>query len=287
MEDKKINSLSLEEKNNILKNARSSFVHGIEHLVKYESDEKHIKFAILHIFHTVELITKAYLGEVNSALLRPNIDQKSSKTADISTLINRMTEFSKVQFSPELINKIEKLRYERNKIEHKEFILDNERKMLQILFDVICQLMIFSKENLNADLRLDLSSKLKDKLDKMRLELDPMLKKALESMDKAKREKPNIQTTECPYCLNKTIAYYRESRVKCFYCHKELFVLYCKQCDKLYLSKDTEDWVITGGICPDCYYKGLGDFEPKDDKEEWDRAIKELEESLPEENFKS
>jgi len=265
-------------------------VHGIEHLVKYANDKKHIKFAILHTFHAVELITKAHLGEVNIALLRPNIDQENSKTADMHTLIKRMTEFSEVQFSQELISKIEKLRIKRNEIEHKKFILENEKEILEILFDVIYQLMVFSKENLKEDLRLGLSPKLKDKLDKIRLELDPRLKKAVENIDKIKREKPNIQIAECPYCLNETVAYYKESRVKCFYCQKELFVLRCARCNKLYLTKDIEEEAIRGKICPDCYHEELDDSEEGyaqaiEVGNELEKTIKEMKESLPEEKF--
>ena len=63
-----------EEKGIILKNAESSFVHGVEHLCKYQ-EERNIKFAILHIFNTVELLVKAYLGWTNKALLQRDIDK--------------------------------------------------------------------------------------------------------------------------------------------------------------------------------------------------------------------
>ncbi len=98
------NKLSEAERIEIIKNAISSFEHGIEHLINWVN-EKNIKFSILHIFNALELITKAHLGTINEALLWPDVDKKNNKSADISILIKRMNQFSIKRFNENLEKK--------------------------------------------------------------------------------------------------------------------------------------------------------------------------------------
>ena len=86
--------LNEKEKEEIISNSISSFEHGIEHLLMIGGEkENSLKFSILHIFHALELIVKAHLGEINEALLWEKIDNRSEKTADISLLIKRRINF--------------------------------------------------------------------------------------------------------------------------------------------------------------------------------------------------
>ena len=131
-----ITQFSTQEKEVILKNAVTSFVHGIEHLLDYKI-EKNIKFSILHTFNAVELLLKAYIGSNNKVLLQPNIDKNSDKNADISILLERMENFSAVQFNDDLMKGIEVLRNKRNEIEHKKFILTDKHDAKDVMIILV------------------------------------------------------------------------------------------------------------------------------------------------------
>jgi|GEM_PF-1507718 len=131
----------------LLKNAFSSFEHGVEHLVD-GVNEKNIKFSILHIFNAIELIIKYYLLDENEVLILTNIDDKNylkndnikdddQSTADIRTLLLRMNRFSDYVFTDDFLENIEKLRKKRNLIEHKKFVIEDEKDILKILFFIV------------------------------------------------------------------------------------------------------------------------------------------------------
>ncbi len=233
-----INKISKNEKDIILKNAVISFVHGIEHLVMCEDDEVNFKFAILHVFNTVELMTKAYIGSINEALLWLNIDAKSKNMVNISTLMKRMNQFSEINFKPELQDEIEKLRKHRNDIEHKRFVLNDKRNIVVTLIHIINGLIIFCKKHLSQDLNNKWNLDLEDKYHILRINYEGKYKKVIKKMEDLKSENKDVLVKKCPNCLNYTIPYKKKrAKVKCYYCNKEFILLPCEECGKYFLSE--------------------------------------------------
>ena len=283
-----MNSISEEEESNILKNATSSFIHGIEHLLRYKNGEKNIKFSILHTFNAVELILKAYLGIINEALLWEKVDKKSNRSASISTLLKRMEQFSQVQFSEKLRNDIEELRKKRNEIEHKKFILENEKENVKLLINVIYELLIFCNKNVHSNLKENLTEEIKNELDNVRSEFDIEFKDVLNKVKMLKEK--SFKVKECPDCLNKTLPYKKiNSRIKCFYCNAEFIVIECNSCNELLIKRENEGGnLFCGALCENCVDITMEEAEDYNNKmvEEDDAEYSEKLKKFPLENYK-
>lgn len=285
-----MNIISSEEKDNILENAVSSYIHGVEHLVNYKNGNDNIKFSILHIFNSVELILKAYLGSINNALLEEKIDDfkigggktNKDKTAGVSILLTRMKIFSDVQFDIDLITEINKLRTERNDIEHKKFILEDENEIIETLINVIYGMRIFCDKNVSPIFKYKFPDTLRDKLDNTREVFDIEFKMAIEKV-KELNEK-GYKSAECPYCLNRTVAYEdKKCRVDCVYCKEEIMILECYTCGNILSPIKQEEFSpMTEYRCDECLYREYGDYDKKADEYFADRYDKELEEMMEE-----
>ena len=277
---------SKEEKTEILSNAYTSFAHGVDHFseyAEYAGGEKNIKFAILHIFNTIELLVKAYLGSINLYLLKERIDDGKAygdeqKTAGITILLDRMKKFSDVDFETKLREKVEILRKKRNEIEHKKFIFENESDLLILMCDIINGLIVFSKNHIYFDILpdlLDASTKLK--FHKARIKLDRNYDKIIKEVESLKHK--GYLVIECPSCLNITLPYKRESKAMCFICNENFYIQKCHSCSNL--CTDVQNGQ---GICNECTIKegksiinAFSSFE----REEQDKR-----ESLPKEDYK-
>lgn len=236
-----------EDENRILENAISSYVHGVQHLVEYEKGNNNIKFSILHIFNSVELILKAYISGVNKALLADNIDAyvekaikrgdwEVDKTANISKLMNRMEVFSRAHFDEDLKTDIITLQTERNKIEHKKFILKDEKEMIKVLLNVTYGLLAFCHNNVSRTLDENFTQELKDTLDRTRIALDPGFREIAEEVNNLKSQGYII--SKCPRCLNETIACKEiDRKVICKYCNESVVVTRCDECNEIMALK--------------------------------------------------
>lgn len=277
----KISAFTQEEKNEILRNAYTSFVHGVDHFSEYKDGEKNIKFAVLHIFNTIELLTKAYLGSINLNLLKEKIDDEKVyndklKMAGIKILLDRMGKFSEVDFGKKLREKIEILRNKRNQIEHSKFIFEWENDLLVLMCEVINGIIIFSRNHIYFDICPVLLSNTKVKFDLIRIRLDKNYAKVIEDVEHLRSS--NYSVAECPSCLNLTVPYRHESLVKCFMCKENFYVEKCHSCKNLCLDIQNGQ-----GVCDECMSKdaesAIGAISFFTEKEQ-DRR-----ESLPKENY--
>lgn len=255
-----IKKLSKKEKEELIKNAISSFDHGIEHLVK-ESNDKNIKFSILHIFNSLELIIKAHLGEINEALLWENIDNgKGKKSLATYKLIDRVNLFSEYEFSETLIDNIKKLREKRNEIEHKEFIIENEQELMNILFIVVEEIINFSQEVLE---RSDINEKFIEKWKSeyvepymfIKAKFNKKFKKTMEEIDRL-GDNNKIKLEVCNKCFLKTIPYKEEEGVvECLNCKNKKYYILCNSCGKMFFSDGEFEISFLNRICRHCSRK--------------------------------
>ena len=247
------------EKQEMIENAISSFNHGIEHLIKENNNDNDIKFSILHIFNALELITKAHLREINEALVWPTIDKKDDKKdAGIYILMKRMNQFSEYKFNQNLIDNVEKLRKKRNEIEHKKFIIENEQKLMKVLFTVIEETIIFSQKALKeSGAQNKFIKKWKEEYVEsymtIKMNFDEKFKRMVEEI-KEKQEKYNLKIKICNHCFLKTILFKEEEGiVKCLNCGYEQYYMQCRTCNRLFfISKDDTCSLLT----KQCYLCG-------------------------------
>jgi len=278
----KISVFAREQKNEILRNADVSFDHGIDHFSEYADGEKNIKFAVLHIFNTIELLTKAYLGSINLNLLKEKIDDgvynDKSKMPGIKVLLDRMNKFSDVDFGEELREKIEILRIKRNEIEHKRFVSKDEDGLLILMCEIINGLFVFSKNHMDFDICPELLSNAKVKFHNTRIKLDENYARVIKEVGFWKSK--GYVITECPSCLNLTVPYKKKSKVKCFMCNEFFYVHKCYNCQNN-LCLDIQNGQ---GICDECTNKGIESvgkaFSISEKEDQNSRA------SLPKEDYK-
>jgi hypothetical protein len=125
MTDEVIINTSPEQKQikiNLEKNAESSLIHGVEHFLKYQKEKKDIdmKFAIIHIFHAIELYLKARLAQEHFTLIFKEIDRNidvKRNTVSVDVAIQRLRN-AKVDVGD--TDCVISLKDERNNIEHHE-----------------------------------------------------------------------------------------------------------------------------------------------------------------------
>lgn len=288
------NKLSETEKIEIIRNAISSFEHGIEHLID-GINEKNVKFSILHIFNALELIIKAHLGDINEALLWPNVDKKNDKSADISILIKRMDQFSAKKFDKKLESNIEKLREKRNEIEHKKIVIEDEKEMMILLFCIIEEIVIFAQKAFSYDgIGIELVKKWRDdyvdSYMKIKIMFDDDFKKIVEKITEI-RKKEKIGVMICAKCFLKTIPFKDERGVvKCLNCGNELYGIECDTCGNVFFIDKDDDFHLMIQRCGGC------DTMPPEVEEEMaevhyaqeeqqDREMKEFKDSIPYQKF--
>ncbi len=236
-ESNELPQYSREEREQILRNARTSFTHGLDHLLgKFQDQEdERFKFSILHIFNAVELMVKAYLGSQNKWLLQKNVDDDklSDYTADISRLLKRLPRFSEIAFDQKLREQIEKLRIHRNEIEHKRFVLNDEEETVVLLCRVIHGLFIFCRDHLSEDLMPELLGRNKQFSEYWSAN-DSVYRSAIEEARATVGTEGEI--TECPFCANETVAIKKEEGdYECYWCHAKVQVLSCASCPAFYI----------------------------------------------------
>jgi len=282
----KVCVFSEEEKTEILSNAYTSFTHGIDHFseyAEYTGGEKNIKFAILHIFNTIELLVKAYLGSINLYLLKERIDDGKAyddeqKTAGITILLDRMKKFSDVDFGIKLRERIEILRKKRNEIEHKKFIFENESDLLILMCDVINGLVVFSKNYIYFDIHPDLlGTNTKLKFYKTRIKFDKKYAEIIKKIEDLKHK--GYLAIECPSCLNITLPYKQVSKARCFMCNENFYIQKCHSCPNL--CTDVQNGQR---VCNECTIKEGSSI--RNAFSFFKREAQDKRESLPKEDYK-
>ena len=281
-----IQKISKQEKEELINNAASSFEHGIEHLLSCEKDAISIKFSILHIFNALELIIKAYLLTINKALIWPDIDKENKiKSADISTLIKRMSQFSDEKFDEKLINNVEKLRKKRNEIEHRKFAIEEERDLMITLFSVIEGIMIFFKKYLYSldnnqeieDIIKNWENKYFNPYSNIKINFNDHFKEIFKTINSIKEKNKNIYFHLCNNCMLKTVPYFEKTRtrIKCLNCGKEMIVIKCTNCNNIFFIENDDNNFFYHGLeeCEKCLHS-----EENIDIESYEEAVHSLKE---------
>lgn len=242
-------------------NALGSLKHGIEHFISYEKDPSDLKFALIHVFHSVELYLKARLAQEHPLLIysKPECSiSDGAHTVGFDTLVARLRN-AQISLSKEDLECLDFIKRYRNAVEHHR-IEANEEEVRNYIGKAARFLERFLKDQL--------SIVLKDEVDEKIYEL---LKEAIytykERLEEAKKEVkdylPNynddiIYTVEyCPECWEETIPMpspANEDLAYCFFCKNKFYYKSCNRCGRYSFSSskftDREDDI---GMCEDCW----------------------------------
>lgn len=217
-------------------NARTSLRHGMRHYLRYirlKSNRNDLKFAIIHVFHAIELYLKARLVKESPLLIYTHPEDKITEdthTVQFKPLLNRL-ENAGVDLSLHKDSLI-RLQVIRNRIEHHQLnstvpeIKDYIAKAARFLNDFLAtELKIKLEDIVNAanyvvlkKLIYSYDERMKSALEEIRLRF-PCNKAELESL-----------IYICPECKNKTMAYTEDDKTYCYFCCENIKCVTCLYC---------------------------------------------------------
>lgn len=248
----------------IEENALSSLSHGIEHFVENKDDDNNLKFAIIHVFHALELFLKARLAKTHPLLIysKPECTiNDDAHTVGFDAVIGRLKNVG-VEFSEENIKDLTALRKKRNSIEHHRIHADKEE-----IKNYIGRAARFLDSFLEEELDITLKEKISENNYRTLVEAIYSYK---ERLDKAKEEMDNFlpaspkdrmadyEIVSCDNCGEETIVIpdpekeYMENKAHCFFCGEEFYYEYCSKCGlPIFSNGPLEDDEYNP--CPDCW----------------------------------
>jgi len=246
-------------------NAMDSLVHGVEHYIGFidEHNPTDLKYAILHVFHALELFLKARLAKAHPLLIyqKPEdggIADNKANTVDFKSLIGRLRNVS-VDLSRQNLVDLDSLHTIRNSIEHHRV-----EGSSQVIEDYVGKAMRFLKNFLQKELGIIL----RERLDKDAYNtLSNVLDSYNERLERAKQELPDLQDKDgvplyslaiCEECLEETIVIpdptSHDDTVHCFFCDAHFYVTVCERCGSFILSSaPSQRDVEEPELCSDCW----------------------------------
>ena len=146
----------------LLANARDSLRQAVELLALKElglisSDHARLKHAITNAAHSVELLLKERLRQINPAFVWENVDKYpnlEARTVTVDTAISRLKNIGGVKFTDNDEKNLRSLRTTRNAIEHYEWST-TEKEARVIVGNALSFAFSFAAEHLDTDLSAD------------------------------------------------------------------------------------------------------------------------------------
>ena len=235
---------------NLFENGVDSMKHGMEHFVKSD-----YKYAILHIFHGIELLLKESLRIIHPVLIYRDIDslvKENSYTVGFSDLIIRLENFHLINRSQTAPLQI--LRDNRNRIAHKNINL-NKESAENILGESLKFIEEFSIKKLNINFKDNVGEDNWNKIEEIIYSYNERLEKALGQVDEhlpigKEAAISGEEALYCPHCGNETVVFIDEKEdFECLFCHEPVFVSTCDKCGtQTALVEENED-----PLCEACW----------------------------------
>lgn len=247
-------------------NALSSLSHGIEHFVDRGTTDN-IKFAIIHIFHAVELFLKARLAKEHELLIYAKPEDKiddNAFTVNFNTLIKRL-ENSGVTFSKTDLCDLHALRLIRNSIEHHK-IKKNREDVKFYIGRTARFLETFLKNELDIALKDEIDESVYRTLAEAIYSYEERLQNAKNEIEELLPVDLKDRSTEyefviCNACGEETVVIpdprsdgSGEKKTHCFFCGEKYFYDHCNRCGSPVLSLQElkyDDY----SPCSDCWHE--------------------------------
>jgi hypothetical protein len=236
----------------ILENALDSLRMGVRHYLDAGLQTRD-KWAILELFHAIELLLKERLGQEHPLLIYRYIDRPVSPDAQTVGFHETLARFANlnVALPQEYLKILRDLQRRRNMIEHHRFAPDASHR--QVLGEALKFIVYFLREHLGEDVEDHLPPELFSQVKELIFEYEELLQRAKASMDAACsrfkfKEQSQFETASCPECRNETVLIGPTDEPFCHFCKETVTVRRCEECGT-YLSPDELTWA---DMCRDC-----------------------------------
>ncbi|NIC06313.1 hypothetical protein [Billgrantia bachuensis] len=226
----------------IFENALDSLKVGM-HFYMSGSQYSTRKHAILTIFHSVELMLKEYLYQVNPILIYKNIDKKitrSSPTVGFSDILIRL-ENLKMKIPEDQAKTIRNLQAKRNEIEHHRY--DHQDEDHELISQALRFSLYFMEFQLGqqpeslfeSTLLEDIRELVEDYNERYAIadhRLESWIKEEWPSWDPEVEDSPEefIGVDTCPKCRHEYLVMEQKGAPYCFWCCREVPAEYCERC---------------------------------------------------------
>jgi len=233
----------------LIKNAKDSLEHAIEHFVSDSDNEgADLKRVILDVAHALELLLKERLIRIHPAFVYSNVDSYPNDdphTVATGLAIKRLMKLVEVEFTKDDIQTIKNCKKIRNKIEHFEFELDAKKNKL-IAGKILSFIISFSKYELN----LNWESEFVINPNWERLKLLSSFWEEHSDRILKQLEKDEITTEYCPLCSADTLDI---EEAKCHLCGFIDLLIECRMCEETFLESSVGDSELE--LCSRCEYE--------------------------------
>jgi hypothetical protein len=228
--------------NPIFENALDSLKVGMQFYMSGNqySTRKH---AILTIFHSVELMLKEYLYQVNPILIYRNIDKKiteDSVTVGFSEILIRLENLN-LGIPDDQAKAIRNLQSKRNRIEHHRY--DHEDEDRELISQALKFILYFMEFQLNQMPEGLIEPELLENIRELVIDYNERHAVADHRLKSWLKEKwtdwnPEVEDTPeefsgtdtCPQCRHDYLVMEQKGEPYCFWCCREIPAEYCDIC---------------------------------------------------------
>lgn len=237
----------------ILENALDSLRMGVRHYLDTSLATRD-KWAILQLFHAIELLLKERLRQEHKLFIYRSIDKPitpDSHTVGLQEILARFANL-RVELPQEYVKILGDLQRRRNTIEHHRFSPDASHR--QVLGEALKFIVYFLKEHLDEDVEDHLPPELFSQVKELIFEYEELMRRAKASLEAAcsrfsPKEQSLLETGVCPECGNETVLIGAGDEPFCHFCQGTVSVRRCQECGQ-YLPADDITWA---DMCHDCF----------------------------------
>jgi hypothetical protein len=239
--------------NEILDNALDSLRMGLRHYLDPRLENRD-KWAILELFHAIELLLKERLYQEDPSLIyraseKPVSDD--SRTVGLEEALERLAAIG-LDVPDEYIAILRDLRRRRNRIEHHRFVPASSHR--RVLGEALKFIGYFLEDELGEDLKDHLAHDLFHKAKELIVDYDVLVRRAESAMEAVRgrfdpKERCLLDTGTCPDCGNRTVLVGADDEPRCYFCDERVSVRQCQYCAE-YVP---EDDLVGSGICSSCF----------------------------------
>jgi predicted RNA-binding Zn-ribbon protein involved in translation (DUF1610 family) len=237
-------------------------VHGVEHFTMEELTDTDLKFAVLHVFHSVELYLKARLTKAHPLLIfvKPGgrVDD-DSQTVGFDELMYRLRNAG-VSISSEEMESLKALKIIRNRIEHFQ-IRTTKEEVSDYLGRAGRFLNRFLKDELDLVLGNFLDEHTYDALSAAIHTYEERLSRAKGRLfdalgDGGIKDQLDERVDFCPECGEETLSpdlADDNSLVSCFFCRESFYTSDCPRCGESIYFNEEPTQENDEGVCQGCW----------------------------------
>lgn len=244
----------------LVKNAKDSLNHAVEHLTEHGLQPSDIKIAIREVAHVVELFLKERLSRIHPAFIWENVDDYRSyeaRTVDLERAIKRLSKLAGITLHEDAWKTIQACKKIRNRIEHYAFSIELKEAKV-IIGRMLSFILEFSATHLQMDLEKEFRS---DDRWKVLIDIYEFWEAHAEATER-KLEIEGIPFGECPSCGAHAFVW---DESKCRLCdHKEEEVV-CDVCGNTVWESEAEYFNNAEEEGPEIVCKSCLDAEAAED----------------------